>query len=363
MSRGLLTHLADRFVDQREDLATEALSFILQSSIHARAEMARVINDMGCNLTGDPNFRTQVSGDSRERPDLTGWVNGYERILVEAKFWAGLTDHQPVTYIERLEGVGQPGALVFIAPEQRMELLWVEIEKRIRASGRTLDNRSVPFPGSFAAGCGSIRLGAVSWTALLSRLERALAASGERELLESLGQLQVLCEREERDAFLPVTGEELTNSLPRRLLQYGQLVDDVTVRLVAQGLADTSGLRASAGNGWYGRYVRIHGCGCLLFVNAEGWANLESTPFWMRLNDANWEVSPALRAALERAQSDGILRFYAGSRGIEVPLDLALGRDRSGVLDHLLGQVTNVASILAKTDLPPPRQAAGYTIE
>lgn len=357
MSRGLLTHLADRFVNQREDLATEALLFVLQESADARAEVVRILNDLGCSIEGNATFRSQVTGDGGERPDLVGVIDGEERVLFEAKFWAGLTGNQPVAYLSRVEAAGGD-ALVFIAPERRLEILWIELEKRIHESGGTVGSRSSPFPGAISATVGGVQLAAVSWQAILARMERALAASGEAELLESLGQLQALCEREDRDAFLPIAGDELTSSFPRRLKQFGILVDDAVARLVDSGVADTKGLRAAAGNGWYGRYVHLDGAGCLVHVSGRKWADVESTPIWVRVKDRNWEISSELRNALDRAQSSGILRFVDLGEGLEIPISLLLGRDRADVLDDIVRQLEQLVHVLSSADLPAKRPKA-----
>jgi hypothetical protein len=358
MSRGLLTHLADRFVTQREDLATEALLFVLHESPNARAEVVRLLNDLGCSIEGSALFRSQATGDGGERPDLVGVIDGAERLLFEAKFWAGLTNNQPVAYLSRVEEAGGD-TLVFIAPERRLEILWIELEKRIHETGGTVGLRSSPFPGTMAATVGGVQLAAVSWRVVLSRIERVLAASGEAELLESLGQLQTLCEREDRDAFLPIAGDELTSSFPRRLQQFGILVDDAVARLVGQGVADTNGLRAAAGNGWYGRYVHLDGAGCLVHVSGRKWADVESTPIWVRVKDRNWEISNELRSALDRAQSSGKLRFVDLGEGLEVPISLLLGRDRADVLDDVVRQLEQLIHVLSSADLPAPRSKAG----
>ena len=67
----------------------------------------------GANLGEIAQVRTQATGEEGERPDLAGFDrNGRERVLVEAKFWAGLTDNQPIAYLERLPA-NRPGALLF----------------------------------------------------------------------------------------------------------------------------------------------------------------------------------------------------------------------------------------------------------
>lgn len=359
MSRDLLAYLADRFVPQRENLATEALLFILERSEVARNSFMRLLVLLECELPFPLTFRSQVSGPQGETPDLVGIdPTGRESVLVEAKFWAGLTDHQPVTYLARLETVGG-SALVFLAPERRLELLWLELTRRIQASGRKVGTRRSPLPGALLAPVGKVQLAAISWGCLLGSISEALAGAGERELLESLGQLQALCHREDQVAFLPLEGHELTSSLPRRLLQFGELIDETVARLAESGLASTKGLRASAGNGWYGRYLLLSGAGCLLQVNAENWAGLEMTPIWFRAVDRNWKVSKELKEAFIAAQAAGRLRFYDRGIGLEVPIRLQAGMDREAVLASMMGQVRAIASVLEEADLPFPITSVG----
>ena len=49
------------------------------------------------------------------------------------------------------------------------------------------------------------------------------------------------------DIFEPLRAEELTDvRVPRRLLNYGGLVDAITDRMVKDGIAETKGLRVGA---------------------------------------------------------------------------------------------------------------------
>ena len=54
-------------------------------------------------------------------------------MLIEAKFWAGLTDNQPIAYLERLPS-NTPSALLFIAPTARLEILWNELRRTVAKS-------------------------------------------------------------------------------------------------------------------------------------------------------------------------------------------------------------------------------------
>ena len=79
------------------------------------------------------NFKTQVTGENNERPDIIGMNEKRNEILIiEAKFWAYLTENQPVEYIKRLQNSNYNGlkVLTFICPDQRISSLKSELKRR-----------------------------------------------------------------------------------------------------------------------------------------------------------------------------------------------------------------------------------------
>lgn len=125
-SSGLLAHLTKHFAPHPENVATEALGHILANSTSARNALSSILSVTG--ISQDLLYRTQqVEGDALARPDLTGRDNQSRNIvLVEAKFWAGLTDNQPNTYIGMLTDEVH-STLCFLVPQERMTALWPEI--------------------------------------------------------------------------------------------------------------------------------------------------------------------------------------------------------------------------------------------
>lgn len=361
MERDLLAHLADKFVTQREDLATEALLYVLKRSPAARHQVGVLLTDLGITVEGSLEFESQSVGTDQERPDLACIIGGQERVLFEMKFWAGLTAQQPVGYLERLtESDGL--ALVFVAPSIRLETLWSELTRRIMAEGYTLSLAPTDLKGVYSAEVAGVRLSLLSWDLLLTSIDGALLSTGEISLRESLGQLQALCKREDVDAFLPLEAHELTNNSARRIEQFGHLVDDAVERLSAEGIMDGTGLRTAASNGWYGRYVRLCEAGCLFYFSAYNWARRAATPIWIRVKDRNWERSPALLSALEAAQSQGKLEYFIpGSMrkgqgsGVEIPIWLPLGKERDEVLSAVLEQLRTLGDVIQNAELPPLR--------
>ena len=164
----LLAHLAWKLSDRHEDIAVEALGFILRSEA-TRNTLRQVLRDGSADVGPIVRVATQVGDEGGTRPDLVGSDRqGEETVLIEAKFWAGLTQNQPKAYLDRLT----PGnALLFVAPKSRTEALWIELCKRADVD--------VPDPADEAVEVKSVetrerkRLMLTSWAHLLERLELA----------------------------------------------------------------------------------------------------------------------------------------------------------------------------------------------
>lgn len=179
MGRGdsLIGHLSDRFATQPENLATEALAYLLTH--HAEAASAFEAHARRWNPKLGPvlPFRTQGFGiGDGAIPDLIGGSASDNRgpLLVEVKFWAALTKNQPVTYLRRLADDGT-GLLLFLCPEERCRYLWDELLGRCREAG--LRPRELATP-DYCAVVGRKRIGLTSWRDLLCRDGRSPRGRG-----------------------------------------------------------------------------------------------------------------------------------------------------------------------------------------
>lgn len=123
--QSLLGQSYSRIKGSQEDIASEGLTYILQRSKSARLAINKIIkSDCGLDFE-DLIFSTQNSGKNLERPDIPGFdANGKEVLILEAKFWAALTDNQPMEYLKRLK---QNSALVFICPKPRVRPVFGEL--------------------------------------------------------------------------------------------------------------------------------------------------------------------------------------------------------------------------------------------
>jgi hypothetical protein len=283
-SDSLFGHLALRFGPHPENLATEALTYLLQSTPTARRALVQAARTTGADIPDELSFRSQVVGEDQAVPDIVGVdAEGTERLMIEAKFWAGLTERQPVHYLGRLKG--KRALLLFVAPAQRLESLWPELERRTIGANLPILAMTSP-PSAIRAGrVDSTRvLAAMSWRSVLDAISVELSVTSEVRVRENVEQLRGLCDRMDADAFLPLRSEELTMVTPARLLQFYGVIDDLATRSLTTW-CNAKGLRSGNSYHAYGRYLRLNRStvGLFLHTHLRKWAIQRATPFWLRI--------------------------------------------------------------------------------
>ena len=336
----LLAHLVPRFTDP-EPAATQALAYLLRCPPTA-GSLVRLLA-----ATGLESFRSgTIRAEERHPggiPDLTlRDSDGVVRALIENKFWAPLTDAQPVAYLETLpEDV--PSALLFIVPGGRMDGLWRELKRRC-------DDGKIPLgldSGTDVlrwARSGPHTLAITSWEHVLNGLE--FAALDDPAMQQDIAQLRGLTEwMDDVDAFLPLRECEVTaQDLARRMINYSDLIPAIVDALVAEGIASTEGLRYSHNYHWSGRYLRVHGKFELwLGVHLKYWKRWGITPIWSEHN-AN-----ASRSGIENRlwEAEGLFEeAQVESSYLCLPIRLTASVERSRVIDDAVGQMRHLAERL-----------------
>jgi hypothetical protein len=101
-----------RFSQENENIATDALAFVVQSSEAARSGLTRLLRGITPDLPS-LQFRTQPAEEG-SRPDMCGYDVTTPRVFIENKFWAGLTDNQPVKYLFPRPARKQYGASFYV---------------------------------------------------------------------------------------------------------------------------------------------------------------------------------------------------------------------------------------------------------
>ena len=343
----LLAHLAFKFTKQTtETLATEALCYILSQSTACRGALRETMRTGGAEVGLIENFETEVKGEKDERLDLVGFdEHGFERVLIEAKFWAGLTDNQPNTYLERLQRDGKPAVLLFVAPEARLESLWTEVLRRadekfnLGADTVAEGIRSAIVDGS------ERRLMLTSWRALLGGMSSRVGVDGDSSAERDILQLNALCERQDSEAFLPLRPEEFGPAFPRRMLNLQKLVDDATERAREEGFVDTTGLKVTPQAYGYGRYLRVGGADSAwaqawFGVHYKLWARDEETPLWLYFVNSLDKGSPDL------SKEDIFDKFGYDREDFVLPT----GLEYEAVLDSVVEQLHDIAEDIGRSE-------------
>ena len=304
MNTSLFAQILPMFTNQTERAGTEALRHILQRSEPARNALEHMVRAVGVEVDSLMQFRTEAIGDEGERVDLVCYdEHGTERLLIEAKFWAGLTDNQPNTYLARLPE-DTHSALIFVVPAQRIETLWPELCRRAEEQHQLTINSDMPMSGearSVSVGTNGHTMMMTSWRAVLEQMESRAGNAGDSGVVTDISQLRGLTERMDTDAFLPIHHNEFGQEIPRRMLNLVNLVDDATQRVIANGWGDASNLRATPQWYGYGRYFRLHDVVVWFGIDISSWAWAESghTPLWLGPSDSSWWDPIYLPAGVE----------------------------------------------------------------
>jgi hypothetical protein len=355
----LFGHLVTRFTSGAENLATEALAYILSLSPAARTALNRIPASLDLRLPEVRSFRTQAWGEDAAIPDLAGFdAQGTVRILVENKFWAGLTPNQPAAYLERLP-TDAPGLLLFVVPQRRLHAMWADLAISAERAG-------VHLPVATAGGdlvwgrVGERTLAITSWPALLGRLEAEVRTAGDAPILSDLAQLRGLCEHMDSAGYVPATLRELTDmEVPRRLLAVTDLVPALCDRAIAAGIADGKGLRPTNFPYGGGRYIRIGVAGGWMGVDHRHWARHGIGPLWITFGVNEFGRGPAVLETLAAWVAASPPRAFNMDGSAVIPLRITPGATRDIVLDDLMSQLTELHNLLrslqvtAAAVLPP----------
>lgn len=282
MAESLLAHLYTHIKGSQEDVATLSLQYILSQSAELNLAFTKQIAECLHIDLDDLQYTCQSVGENQERPDLAGVdFYGNEQVLCEMKFYAGLTENQPLGYLDRLKKNNGKG-LLFICPQVRQTNLWATLQKHC-PDAEYISPTCISFTG--------IHMGITNWSDILTRLNNT-ASSVANHCLSDIKQLIGFCAQMDSDAFLPFTQEDFSPEVARKAERYYAVIDETINVLCADKSLDTSlkGLRATANRDGYLRSVYIDSFGVSLAYDRVFWKNTATleTPFWVSIRNKEW---------------------------------------------------------------------------
>jgi hypothetical protein len=356
MTDTVLAHVVAPF-PQKENLATEALAFIANTSTQAREAIRRKLSELVGDVPTIARVVTQVAVGEESRPDLVLYGEAGETIgFIEAKFWAALTAAQPVEYIRRLATQG--GVLVMLAPDQRLPTLRAEVIERCRQADLQLEI------GAKTLSAARTRIGFLAWSTVLAALRDAVAEDPARA--SDVRQLAGLCDRFEHEGFIPLTREDMDDLVvPRRFMMLAGLVNDIIDTAAARGVVSLKNMRATPQTYGPGRYFALPHLWGWLGLNHAAWGRWGRSPLWMWFGGMEGERAHQLAAALRPwMTADPPLTFMADNGSPQVPLILRAGVEKDALVDDALRQLRTIdelvtgagMKLLKGEDPPEPRE-------
>jgi hypothetical protein len=338
----ILGFIVPKLAVQTEDAMTDCLWYMLATYEAAADSLVAHLRQAGVTLPAPLQFRTCVVWEQGGIVDMGGFCDDRTVLLIENKFWAPLTKHQPTSYLRQLPA-GEGGVVVFLAPRARVDDLWTELAGRCAEEAIAVGQRVDHGDGVVSAPVLSDRchrLVVCSWESLLARFARDFHAAGNAQAIMECHQLEGLSARliaGELDILdftsTPAPGDHRDAQLIR-------MVDDI-----AAGLADQDwaiGAKAIHGQGCYGRYMTLAG--------HEDWGVEHCDVWWRRFGDSLiWLVKWfATDDAPEMAALD--LAFPGQSRRMDgnylLPLKVENCQSGAEALFRLTEQVIAAARVL-----------------
>lgn len=277
----LLAYLVSSFPGNTENIATEALRHIFDHSDASVEALNDVVQSGIRGVNPISTVKSQVIQVDGTRPDLVGFdENGRERVIIEVKFWAELTDNQPNGYIKRLPDDG-PAVVMFLVPEERVQSLWPQLRRRLNREFDALTEIDSERKCLRVEG-GQKHLMLVSWGGLLDSMAARSRDYDESGVESEIRQLRSLAKYADAGALKPIRqGDEFGVDSEIRQRQYKRLIDAATQRGIEQEWVSRKGLRATPRTYGYGRYIRIRGAIVWFGINIDQFERTGDTPLWV----------------------------------------------------------------------------------
>lgn len=346
----LLGQFYNRIKGSQEDIASEGLAYILQQSEKARNVLSKIIKvETGLDFA-NINYVTQNVGDKLERPDISGYNNlGKEAIILEAKFWASLTDNQPIEYLNRLF---ENSILVFVCPTLRLRSIYNELKIRLNKENLIVQE----FQTSHSINLQNNKWIIIkSWNDLLQPIKIGLQQNNEFNLVSDIDQIIGFCQTIDSNSFLPLQSQDLSPSLARKIKSFYDIADKVVDELKNRERFEIKSLRSAASKYVYTRFFLANGLGYSVNMNFDLWANKADTPFWITVKDiiegTNWAVSQSFYLQVKNyVQKNSIPAFENTDRVFFIPIYLKTEVTEDVLIIDIAEQIEKLQQVLIEAN-------------
>lgn len=345
----LLAHLYPHIKGSQEDIATLSLQYILSQSNELNHAFTRLLAEsLHMGYIPELHYNCQRVGEQRERPDMSGVdETGKEIIICEAKFYAGLTENQPNTYLERLRR-SQGAGLVFICPTIRKSTLWAKLLSLINA--KTSDY-FVDYKG--------IGMAIVTWAEIMEMLFR-VGSTYAITLLPDITELNGFCAMMDDTSFLPFSPEDMGPIKARLEMRYYQVVDSLANELLNDKslnpqISESPEKAAPYRDGYSRKATVCYSTDIFkltIYYDRNYWIDSSSceTPFWLLLQDSKKKQPEAFLKMFNKYPLQEIIRTkkntYLALHALQgEPLDVVARDMKAQVIRYLQDMYEEVQNI------------------
>ena len=332
----LLSFIARHHTQGLEDVATDALSFILTRSKSARGAVSEFLADDGGPLPIAKAKTQAFLEESFAYPDMAlEDSDGNLAAYIESKFWAQLTHNQPVTYWEALPK-DRRTVLLFVTPQYRVDenYLWTELVSRLQEAGHHLGPAVRSEAGVYAESTDlPRRLMLTSWDFLLRQIEQRVKQDSDSQAGFEIAELQAL-------ALTAVQGTS-----DDRNDEFKSLLAEAVACLRESGWANTDGLTVGQGFGYYGRYLRLADIHAWLGTVDEVVKQAPDKLLWLSLYNDTGSVTLAEVRSKLASRVESWLGLLSWMR-VNVSIPLPQGADREATLNAIVSELESIAKLI-----------------
>lgn len=319
MHKSLLAHIACNFISEYENVANSSIAYLLNKYDSAQNAL-KIVLDVDEVPT---RYVTELSTVSNGRPDITGLdAKGNKSIIIEGKFWANLTENQPVNYLKEMPDHGR---MLFLAPDKRLSSLGAEIEKRISLS--------------------ETRVEVCSWNRFLELVEKENNKNINHHLTSDLIQINALCQKMDSEGMPPLSESDLDPMNGRIATQLSDVVNECNALLRNWDHSNFNRLKTTSSQYGHGFYFLGYNYGCYLHFDANKWFLRENhTPIWLAIYDGEWDESEVINHELHNYDA-------VNSHGMDYGIILRKGMDKNQAINHIVDSTKKVLTHLVKRQI------------
>jgi len=337
-----------RYSQSYEDVATDSLAYILNTHDPARQGMMKMLREIIPDLP-DLRFRTQLAEGSI-RPDMWGYEGPDTYLFIENKFWAGLTDNQPLSYLDELAKYPHQTLLLMIVPGAREQTMIAELSRRMIEAEVDLIEEKIE--ANEIVWCAKMRIGPTlaltSWPRIIELLKKE---SVENPIAQNdLMLLQSLCDAADIGKFIPMDSNHLNDQLvPAIILQLGQIIRDAMNIGIRKQFLSNEGLTESVNWVKFGKYAWLNEpnkVGIWFGLDYELWKEYGVSPLWIKFSTTDfgraYEVEPMLRSSIDNRHL--LETLQDGSLVVSINIKTKVDKDQ--VIEDIVNQLRELADIL-----------------